>query len=171
MTIVSIGSVSHATMRNEDLIPAFVDALDAIKENLAASITTESTFEETESVKAQITSIDVELAAIEEHQQADDYYESEESDMDLNEVLFDLLNEYAPPYCYFGAHPGDGSDYGFWPSEDLNQAIIDDDGIVVEDTSDVGADFSGPVLHVNDHGNVTLYRATNGELTEVWSIV
>lgn len=36
----------------------------------------------------------------------------------LIESLFDVLNDIAPEDTYFGAHPGDGSDYGFWYSEE-----------------------------------------------------
>jgi len=36
----------------------------------------------------------------------------------LNEVLFDLLNDIAPENCYFGAHIGDASDFGFWEYEE-----------------------------------------------------
>ena len=35
----------------------------------------------------------------------------------LLENLFDILHEAAPEGCYFGAHPGDGSDFGWWRDE------------------------------------------------------
>lgn len=36
----------------------------------------------------------------------------------INEELFGYLNDIAPDGCYFGAHSGDGSDYGFWQVEE-----------------------------------------------------
>jgi hypothetical protein len=86
---------------------------------------------------------------------------------DVNELM-DALNEYAPHGFYFGSHPGDGADFGFW----LEESFVDEfDGLKVSDTSEVPARYSGHVLHVNDHGNVTLYKASRGKLSEVWAVV
>jgi len=91
-------SVSHATMRAEDLVPAFVSAVRAI---------------EGESIESQLES---KLAYIENESEKDGYYESEDSQYDLD-WLFDTLDALAPDGCYFGSHLGDGSDYGFWECE------------------------------------------------------
>lgn len=97
-----IGSVSSGTMRREDLVPCFLGVL----EDLADGAT---------DLTSAITSR-IEFADNDENYY--DYYESDVSGFDLEE-LSDALAEYAPKNCYFGAHCGDGADYGFWPFEDL----------------------------------------------------
>jgi hypothetical protein len=47
----------------------------------------------------------------------DPWWDSEDSD-ELLTQLFDALNACAPEGHYFGAHSGDGSDFGFWPVDD-----------------------------------------------------
>jgi hypothetical protein len=45
------------------------------------------------------------------------------------------------------------------------------DGLVVGDLAEVPASYRGAVLHINDHGNVSLYRQTRFNLTEIGSCV
>jgi len=85
------GSVSHATMRSEDLIPTFI---------------------------AVLKDIDADQAAEYERDLPEDL--GSEEACDFLDDLFDVLDGHAPEGCYFGAHPGDGSDYGFWRFEDEN---------------------------------------------------
>jgi len=135
------GSIISGTFKNEDLIPQFCESLRDLGHRSK------------------------ELTRIEKAQNKKGYYESEESSFDLDS-LFEMLDSHAMVYFYFGSHAGDGSDYGFWLSD-----ISDFDGLKVEDTSQVSDSYTGEVLHVNDHGNITLYNAKNGKLTEVWSLV
>lgn len=153
-----IGSVSSGTMRPEDLIPDFID----VARDLGAN--------DNEDHKKT-------LAEIEQRMEADDYFDTEEANWDLEE-LFDILQKYAPPYFYFGASDCDGADYGFWLYEYPNvaQEIKDNGGVVVSDLSELDKFEDGgivEVLHVNDHGNVTLYsyNADTKELDEIWAIV
>jgi len=147
-------SVSHGTTRSEDLIPRFLDVLEELDGPGCAAIRQE---------------LDDELTALSSGKVSDEQWET--LDHLLNETLFDELNAHAAPYFYFGSHPGDGCDYGFWLSEGFEQDFLDNDGLKVKDTSEVPKDYSGEVLHVNDHGNPTLYSADNGKLTEIWSVV
>ena len=93
-------SISHGTMRSEHLIPEFLGVLKIYAPN-----------------------------------KYDAYVKANPEVLDLNglddetlgyivEELFDALNDIAPEGTYFGAHPGDGSDYGFWdvePDESKNK--------------------------------------------------
>jgi hypothetical protein len=162
-----IGSVSSGTLRNEDLIPAFCDCLDDLKQDLALSV---SPGNELETVK-RCSEIDGLLAMIEQHQESSDYYESEDSQWDL-ESLFESLESFSPPYCYFGSNEGDGADFGFWPClESIQDSVLSGDLLGVSDLSEVPDDFTGEVWHVNDHHNGTLYVVASGKFSEVWSIV
>lgn len=87
------GTVSHGTLRSQDLGPAFFDALDDM---------------DPQSAKEWLTEWEDVDAADFEHDDA----------MDAIADLEDRLNELAPDGVYFGAHPGDGSDFGFWESEE-----------------------------------------------------
>jgi hypothetical protein len=154
---VTLGTISHGTLRPEDLIPTFADEL----EQLAAD------HEQTAKACAPLIA---KARAIED-------FDCE----NVPEVLADLedaLNGFAPDYCYFGAHPGDGADFGFWLSEDWEQQARDDGVLFVDDLSEVPDDYQGMVAYVNDHGNATLYAydGTNHAIgkhapREVWSVV
>lgn len=89
-------SVSTATLREEDLIPAFESVLDEAGVNYDRPVAVDKLF----AGKGLSDGEQEEIA----------YY--------LNESLFDLLNEIAPEGTYFGAHPGDGADFGFWEVEE-----------------------------------------------------
>ena len=146
----NLGTVSHGTMREEDLIPDFLYELEHQK-HLAR---------EHRKLCRDINA----------RMNAEDYYESEDASEDLSE-LFDALDAYAPPFFYFGAHPGDGSDYGYWLSESWEECFEEDGGIKVSDTSEIPPDHIGYVAVVSDHGNVTLYnRGKNHQLYEVWGV-
>lgn len=106
------GTVSHGTLRPEDLIPTFLDALDDAIE--------ESTFEPGADAPhrvARVGSLQSALGSLERRMDEPGYYDSEAVEWDL-EWLFEQLNEFAPAGHYFGAHPGDGSDFGFWAHEE-----------------------------------------------------
>jgi hypothetical protein len=151
-TTLPLGSVSHGTMRPEDVIPALGDALSSIRLS-----------------RADRTA----LGAIMRAHEARDYDAdlSDENDPCYDvEALFDMAQGYTPEYCSFGAHEGDGSDYGVWPAFD---ALEDDarSGEIFD-----GDELPSPRQHsmariVSDHGNVSLYRSARNRWIEVWSVV
>ena len=143
------GTVSHGTMREEDLIPAFLSTIEYFS-------------------KAKARKLRRELKDIEKVEPEDDRLD--QMAYFLNETLFDALDSYAAPYFYFGSHPGDGCDYGFWLSDEALEYA--EDLLKVSDLSEVPKDYRGEILLVNDHGNTSLYvKQGNGHLKEVWAVV
>ena len=91
------GSVISGTMKNRDLILAFMKVV-------------RDTSEYEQMIVCHT------IPAYADDDPDSEWWESENASY-LLEELFDILNYYAPDGCYFGAHPGDGADFGFWESE------------------------------------------------------
>jgi hypothetical protein len=144
--MANIGTISHGTMRSEDLIETFSDEL---REHASENGSTQAYCNLLESCEQWLS--------------ADSEWQEQAAELGANLVsdLFDALNEFAPSYCYFGAHEGDGSDYGFWPCiEQIEEDCQSGELIKIEagDEPPVGVES----VAVNDHGNMTFY-GTNGQ--------
>ena len=90
-----VGSVSTGTLRNGDLLHSFRSALEDY---------------DAKSYRAH-------MAEFPDLNDVDGNVDDENVDYAV-EDLEDRLNEVAPPGTYFGSHPGDGADFGFWLDEE-----------------------------------------------------
>ena len=144
------GSVSSGTMRSEDLIPAFTTLLRslAIQQRDEAALHLQlcdeanATLNHRNYVSEEDASLPTEQAAkLQEDRQIEDQQE-------VIDALFDALDAYAPEGYAFGAHEGDGADYGFWP------VSLNDDWEPDEDEeSDIATDSDLIPAHDGDaHG-------------------
>lgn len=102
------GTVSHGTMRPADLIPTFLGVLRELDPTEHDRFLKEN--------RAVARWVAVGCPDFATCNKAGDAF-MEDVSIFLDE-LFDALNDCAPDGFYFGAHPGDGSDYGFWSIED-----------------------------------------------------
>lgn len=124
--MIELGTISHGTMREEDLIPCFAGLLEELAkeanrlEDFAALL-----------------------------QEAGAYAEGvKDETIDPSNILndlFDALDKFAPKGCYFGAHEGDCSDYGFWATGE--DATPDDDDNI---TTATGPAYWASALVNND---------------------
>lgn len=131
------GSISTCTLREEDLIEKALNFLESL------------TFAEDckeytpEGIKKTILKIE----GIREEFESFNLQDEEEKEENLsylwNEDLFDLMNEIAPDYCYFGSHPGDGADIGIWMCEDESMFCSDWD-ISTEDFFHIAESLGNP---------------------------
>ena len=142
MKTATIGSISSGTMRNEDLAEAFLAELDYLEHPKSKELRNDW-----------------------EHAIQDNQTDYEDCAI---HNMFEALEECAPPYVYFGAHFGDGADYGFWPCDDAMEMAADDGCQIVSDLADVK---HGEVFIITDHGNVTYGFVDADGFHEVWSCV
>ena len=151
MNYAPIGSISHGTLREQDLLHAFASALNQCLDiNNHSNATHEQLCRE-----AWDHSAIMDCPA-----PGADQGRWQEQAQELITQLEDALCEYAPPFCYFGAHEGDGSDFGFWPSDEMiEDAIVEQALLKVGDLSEIPEGYTGYVLVVNDHGNMEFYEA------------
>ncbi len=151
MKYASFGSVSHGTLRNEDLLSAFAGELDCQLKR-----------QSTRFKRAAFRKLIREANSIDP--------DSDDASELVNELI-DALNEFAPPYGYFGTNEGDGSDFGFWIDiDDMRRGAFD--GLTINAGDEVPADYRGEVLSITDHGNVTLYVKTGrNKMREIWGVV
>lgn len=90
-------TISWGTMRSEDLIPKFLGVLKTYAKDKYDEYVNENP------EVLDIAGLDDETLGW------------------IVDELFDKLDEIAPEGTYFGAHPDDGADYGFWSVEESKQ--------------------------------------------------
>lgn len=165
------GTISHGTLRNEDLIPALKGELEILAKNLQREHEkrTEKDPDYESEVDKFLAELFQDLDDISAREMSPDYYESEEA-FDDYEILEGWLNQFAPPYTYFGALEGDASDFGFWVDYACLEYDIDSGDLPKGDELPETPTESGYFLQVSDHGNMELYK-WDGKWRSVWGIV
>jgi hypothetical protein len=135
---VQIGSIIHGTLDQEDLLDAFGSELRRLGPD-------HPLVKEAYALMAQWGE-----GTPEEAQQL----------YDLVYELENALTELCPPFVYFGAHPGNSSDFGFWIDwESLNEAMYTE-GTPKGDY--IHLENYGLWVSVFDHGNVTIFEDDHG---------
>jgi hypothetical protein len=149
---MDIGSISHGTLRPQDLSQSILDHWSSyLDKNIIDDLETIATGERGE----------------------------DPTDWEVINDALDMVWENTPPYCYAGFHPDDGSDLGVWVDWDLIEHDIHDGYLMkISDLSEAPtreqAKGVGFLLLVNDHGNCTLCCVDFSEpegIKEVWSVV
>lgn len=162
-----LGSVSSGTLRSEDLLDSFRSALEGLIFDNGDYLSRSENFPTRDRLNNLIGE------AYDAYCEDGETLEDEENASEIVNDLQDALNEFAPEFAYFGAHPGDGADFGFWPDIDSARENCEFVSTKKQDCPD--ADFVGYWLHVSDHGNVTLYSREHDGMgkidREVWSVV
>lgn len=169
-SVLDLGSYSSGTLRSEDLAETFLDLAERLrvsKSDRAAVRKLRAEYDQIIRVNADETDVPF----------------SDENLSEIVDELQELLGNYVPDYCYFGAHEGDGADFGVWIVEDLffdtRQGSYD--GMVYRAGTFPGDDPTLDAearaddyrfwLFVNERGNCALYRKAGRRWIEVWSVV
>jgi hypothetical protein len=160
-----IGTVSHATLRPQDLIPALFGKLLEMDKERGGELWASWRGELSQGWGVLLP----DEPGTEEEWDGVLGATDPETPSFILEELVDALNELAPPGLYFGTHPGDGSDFGFWPEWG---AIEMGEYYKVSDPTELDSlpwDAT-EVVEINERGNVTFYVAER-VWRPVWDMV
>lgn len=183
MKTANLGSVSTGTLRTEDLLSSFISTLEGLLLVNGDHYSRPENFGERDRLNNLVGEAQDCFASDGE---GIDPKKQDTADELVNESFPDALQGFAPSYCYFGAHPGDGADFGFWVGE--IEEIKEQVGFVsreeIDETTDPddssypAPDYRGEWLHVSDHGNATLYVREDSKTDpagyadrELWGVV
>lgn len=103
-----VGTVINGTLLPADLIQAFLEQLEVMNGQRAGEI------------RKEYAHVFTQLPELAKMSCPVDDKEAQHLCIDAGECfedLIDALNACAPEGLFFGSHPGDGSDFGFWPVE------------------------------------------------------
>lgn len=154
ITQAAIGSISHGTLRTEDLLSEFSSELDWQCRRNGNYFSLPENREEGRKIHELCGECQ------DQYEEDGETLKDEDAASALVEELSDALEQFAPAYCYFGAHEGDGSDFGFWPSVESIEELPCYEG--TDEAKEAGETNDFRV--VNDHGNVTVYSASGEEI-------
>lgn len=149
----SLGSVSHGTLRTQDLLSAFISELEWQVSRNGAFFSSPENFALRDTFANLIG--EAQDCFAEDGEDIDEEKQDVAEEL-VNETLPDALQTFAGPYCYFGSHEGDGSDFGFWPSTYEIEQLPKYDS--TDDAKEAGEE--GDFQVVSDHGNVEIYSAS-----------
>jgi hypothetical protein len=100
---INTGTVIEGTYRNQDLLPAFIDLLAEVAPDAYQQL--------------MFNCFPPIPAYVMDEGESSPWWDSEDA-VALLDSLFEELDYHAPEGCYFGAHPNDGADFGFWNFEE-----------------------------------------------------
>lgn len=109
------GSVSHGTVRDTDLLESFSDTLEYLAKKNNEYQKYKDIIQEAKRYRNFLIRHKNKL--YKPHHEKMRAFILETVSCIINEDLFNALDKFAPIHHYFGSHPGDGADYGFWLSE------------------------------------------------------
>ena len=156
MTQFQLGTISHGTLRTQDLLPAFLETLTARGGEIPKDLECGTHIEYLNCPWLGTTACDDD----------DKFWDSEDAMWDM-EALTDALQTLCPPFVYFGTLEGDGADFGFWPDMDgLRDAT--GDGSFEQVFGEHELSEHGIILNVTDHSEFVVMDL---ERNVLWSVV
>lgn len=124
LKVSEVGTVVSGTLSADDLLSEFADRLESLVQDNA-----EHWCGRTETRDAHVAAVWEARELLDDACVSDTSVENLEPELasEALDKLMECLGYYAPAGCVFGAHEGDGSDFGFWTSSEHRCGCADCD--------------------------------------------